>query len=278
MASRIAQCSVSERGCQSSCFHVANRNRASLRCRSLIPFGAPEGGWSLLLRVADFGIDGEIMSQRLLDHGVCATAMTGWGETHGAQYISIRVRQRARPTIGIARRACAQGAPFEAVQCRVIRIWPVTPSRTGGRCQDRAAELSDTCGRMLPASATSNTLRNRSMLLRARGSRCAQLDAITLAMSMAAAIQPSVALILRQMWLPLLYTIGRGTGGMRWTLQWCWSHPPALMVSQDGWSEQGEVWVPGKSHDAKDHPACYPTRPSLQILLSRRNRTFAAFQ
>jgi aspartate/methionine/tyrosine aminotransferase len=52
-----------------------------------LPFGAPDGGWSLLLRVADFGIDGETMSRRLLDHGVCATAMTGWGETHGAQYI-----------------------------------------------------------------------------------------------------------------------------------------------------------------------------------------------
>lgn len=52
-----------------------------------LPFGTPDGGWSLLLRVSDFGIDGETMSRRLLDHGVCATAMTGWGETHGAQYI-----------------------------------------------------------------------------------------------------------------------------------------------------------------------------------------------
>ena len=52
-----------------------------------LPFGAPDGGWSLLLRVSDFGIDGETMSRRLLDRGVCATAMTGWGETHGAQYI-----------------------------------------------------------------------------------------------------------------------------------------------------------------------------------------------
>jgi N-succinyldiaminopimelate aminotransferase len=52
-----------------------------------LPFGAPDGGWSLLLRVSDFGIDGEMMSRRLLDHGVCATAMTGWGETHGAHYI-----------------------------------------------------------------------------------------------------------------------------------------------------------------------------------------------
>lgn len=52
-----------------------------------LPFGMPDGGWSLLLRVSDFGLDGETMSRRLLDHGVCATAMTGWGETHSGQYI-----------------------------------------------------------------------------------------------------------------------------------------------------------------------------------------------
>lgn len=52
-----------------------------------LPFGLPGGGWSMLLRVSDFGIDGADMSARLLDQGVCATAMTGWGETHGSQYI-----------------------------------------------------------------------------------------------------------------------------------------------------------------------------------------------
>lgn len=52
-----------------------------------LPFGMPAGGWSLLLRVADAGIDGATMSERLLRHGVCATAMAGWGETHGAAYI-----------------------------------------------------------------------------------------------------------------------------------------------------------------------------------------------
>ena len=52
-----------------------------------LPFGVPDGGWSLLLRVSDFGIDGETMSRRLLAYGVCATAMAGWGETHGAQYV-----------------------------------------------------------------------------------------------------------------------------------------------------------------------------------------------
>jgi N-succinyldiaminopimelate aminotransferase len=52
-----------------------------------LPFGVPAGGWSMLLRVSDYGIDGATMAQRLLAHGVCATSMEGWGETHGRQYI-----------------------------------------------------------------------------------------------------------------------------------------------------------------------------------------------
>ena len=52
-----------------------------------LPVGVPAGGFSLLLRVSDFGIDGETMSERLLEERICATAMTGWGETHGAGYI-----------------------------------------------------------------------------------------------------------------------------------------------------------------------------------------------
>lgn len=52
-----------------------------------LPVGVPSGGWSLLLRVSDFGLDGAAMSERLLEQGVCATAMAGWGETHGGQYI-----------------------------------------------------------------------------------------------------------------------------------------------------------------------------------------------
>ena len=52
-----------------------------------LPVGVPGGGWSLLLRVSDFGLDGASMSERLLEQGVCATAMAGWGESHGAQYI-----------------------------------------------------------------------------------------------------------------------------------------------------------------------------------------------
>jgi N-succinyldiaminopimelate aminotransferase len=52
-----------------------------------LSFGLPAGGWSLLLDVAPFGLDGARMSSRLLEQGVCATGMAGWGERHGAQYI-----------------------------------------------------------------------------------------------------------------------------------------------------------------------------------------------
>jgi len=52
-----------------------------------LPFGLPAGGWSMLLRVSDYGIDGGTMAERLLQEGVCATSMAGWGETHGAHYI-----------------------------------------------------------------------------------------------------------------------------------------------------------------------------------------------
>ncbi|KWH63404.1 pyridoxal phosphate-dependent aminotransferase [Burkholderia semiarida] len=54
---------------------------------SELPFGMPAGGWSMLLRVSDFGLTGSQMSERLLNHGVCATAMTGWGVAHGDAYI-----------------------------------------------------------------------------------------------------------------------------------------------------------------------------------------------
>jgi len=52
-----------------------------------LPVGVPAGGWSLLLRAADFGIDGAELSRRLFEQGVCATAMQGWGERHGGQYL-----------------------------------------------------------------------------------------------------------------------------------------------------------------------------------------------
>jgi N-succinyldiaminopimelate aminotransferase len=75
-----------------------------------LPFGAPDGGWSLPLRVSDFGIDGEAMSRRLLDHGVCAPAMTGWGETHGAQYIRFVFSNEAVQRLELLG-ACARRSP-----------------------------------------------------------------------------------------------------------------------------------------------------------------------
>jgi aspartate/methionine/tyrosine aminotransferase len=64
----------------------ARRNTMIEELRGL-PVGIPGGGWSLLLRVSDFGIDGATMAERLLNEGVCATPMTGWGVAHGAQFI-----------------------------------------------------------------------------------------------------------------------------------------------------------------------------------------------
>jgi N-succinyldiaminopimelate aminotransferase len=52
-----------------------------------LPYGLPQGGWSMLLRVSDFGLDGATVSGRLLEQGICATPMGGWGEAHAAQYV-----------------------------------------------------------------------------------------------------------------------------------------------------------------------------------------------
>lgn len=54
-----------------------------------LPVGVPAGGWSLMLRVSDFGIDGNTASQRLLEQGICATSMDGWGKTHASQFIRL---------------------------------------------------------------------------------------------------------------------------------------------------------------------------------------------
>ncbi|EXJ86829.1 hypothetical protein A1O3_03783 [Capronia epimyces CBS 606.96] len=52
-----------------------------------LPVAVPAGGWSLLIRVSDFGIDGDTASKRLLDQGICATSMAGWGGAQAGQYI-----------------------------------------------------------------------------------------------------------------------------------------------------------------------------------------------
>ncbi|MBB3356937.1 MULTISPECIES: pyridoxal phosphate-dependent aminotransferase [unclassified Novosphingobium] len=52
-----------------------------------LPFGRPSGGWSMLLRVRDYGLTGAQMARNLLRVGVCATSMAGWGQTHGEDFI-----------------------------------------------------------------------------------------------------------------------------------------------------------------------------------------------
>lgn len=66
---------------------LQRRRDVLLRDLGDLPIGVPAGGWSLLLRTTDFGIDGATLSERLLEHGVAATPMTGWGETHAGQYL-----------------------------------------------------------------------------------------------------------------------------------------------------------------------------------------------
>ena len=66
---------------------LQRRRDALLHELSGLPVGVPAGGWSMLLRVSDYGIDGATMSDRLLAEGICATGMKSWGEAHGAQYI-----------------------------------------------------------------------------------------------------------------------------------------------------------------------------------------------
>lgn len=51
------------------------------------PVGVPQGGWSLLMQVSHWEIDGAQMSERLLEQGVAATPMDGWGQQHGASFI-----------------------------------------------------------------------------------------------------------------------------------------------------------------------------------------------
>lgn len=55
-------------------------------CKGL-PYGVPAGGWSMLLRVSDYDLDGTTMSARLLAQGVAATPMIGWGDRETSEYI-----------------------------------------------------------------------------------------------------------------------------------------------------------------------------------------------
>jgi len=60
---------------------LQNRRDQVMQQLKGLPFGVPLGGWSMLLRVSDFGIDGATASQRLLLEGMCATGMESWGGT-----------------------------------------------------------------------------------------------------------------------------------------------------------------------------------------------------
>ena len=66
---------------------LERRRDEVLRQLAGLPVGVPAGGWSLLLRAEDFGLDGAALSRRLFEQGVCATAMQGWGRRHGGQYL-----------------------------------------------------------------------------------------------------------------------------------------------------------------------------------------------
>jgi len=66
---------------------LERRRDTVARALSGFPFGMPGGGWSLLLRVSDFAMDGAEMAARLFKHDVCATPMAGWGGQQAGQYI-----------------------------------------------------------------------------------------------------------------------------------------------------------------------------------------------
>ncbi len=54
-----------------------------------LPFGKPDGGWCLLLRVDPLGWKADDAAHALLEAGACVTPMSGWGADEDAQYIRI---------------------------------------------------------------------------------------------------------------------------------------------------------------------------------------------
>ena len=82
---------------------LERRRDTLLRELEGLPVGVPAGGWSLLMRVSDFGLDGAAMSARLLGAGVAATGMAGWGEAHGAQYIRFVFSNEPAPRLRVLR-------------------------------------------------------------------------------------------------------------------------------------------------------------------------------
>jgi aspartate/methionine/tyrosine aminotransferase len=60
-----------------------------------LPFGMPAGGWSMLLRVADFGLDGAETAARLLQQGVLCHRHARLGRGAWPRLHPLRLRQRA---------------------------------------------------------------------------------------------------------------------------------------------------------------------------------------
>ena len=54
-----------------------------------LPVIPAAGGWSLLLDAAALGLDAPRLSARLLEHGVAATPMTGWGGEVAARHLRL---------------------------------------------------------------------------------------------------------------------------------------------------------------------------------------------
>ncbi|KIX00368.1 uncharacterized protein Z518_10507 [Rhinocladiella mackenziei CBS 650.93] len=54
-----------------------------------LPFGKPDGGWSMLLRVDTMNWTADNAAEALLKAGLCVTPMMGWGTNDEAQYIRI---------------------------------------------------------------------------------------------------------------------------------------------------------------------------------------------
>lgn len=83
-----------------------------------LPYGKPDGGWSLLLRVDSLGWNASDAAKALFDVGVCVTPMIGWGQDSEAQYIRIVFSNESRERLkGLGtkiRKALVQNQPSKS--------------------------------------------------------------------------------------------------------------------------------------------------------------------
>ena len=63
------------------------RRDETLRQLEGFPIVKPSGGWAALMDVGELGTDGADASARLLEHGVAATQMSGWGGEVAERYL-----------------------------------------------------------------------------------------------------------------------------------------------------------------------------------------------